>query len=222
MPAPDASLLRDAARHASHYDWVVFTSVNGVRAFFDALDAEGLDARAFGHARVSAIGPATSAALSVRGIRADLMPAEYRGEAVAEAILERSGNTPPRRVLLPRAEVARDALPKILQAAGAKVDVVAAYRTEAALPAAFDAVRERLRARALDVITFTSPSTVERLVAGLGEDALPLLSTPCIAAIGPITADAVRALGLSAQVIASEYTAEGLIDALIHHFAKKR
>lgn len=221
LPPEDPSQLTTALAKLDSYDWVVFTSSNGVSAFFEALGAAGRDTRALGRARVAAIGPATAAALAAWGVRADVMPQEYRGERVAEAMLASAGE-PPRRVLLPRAAVARDALPQLLRTSGAVVDVVPAYRTESATPAAFAAIGDRLARGAVDIVTFTSSSTVQRLVEGLGEDAIPLLGRTRIAAIGPITADTARGLGLSVDVVATEYTAAGLVEALVRRHASGR
>jgi len=217
-------LLEHAAAQLDAYTWVIFTSVNGVEALFARLDDAQRDARAFGAAKIAAIGPATATALRARGIRADVVPAVYRGEAVAEAVLAHhsgGGDLRGKRVLLARAEVARDVLPEMLRNAGAEVDVVAAYRTEPAPAEDFAHIRERLEAGSLDIATFTSSSTVKQLVDGLGTDAASLLSRVAIAAIGPITADTARGLGLQVAVEASEYTAPGLVAALVEHYREK-
>jgi uroporphyrinogen III methyltransferase/synthase len=215
-PPQDRSLLARHVRALSTYDWVAFTSVNGVRGVFEALSEAGLDCRAFGSCRVAAIGPATRDALLARGIRADVVPGEYRGEQVAEAILA-AGPVRGKSILLARAEVARDALPERLRAAGANVDVVPAYRTVPASAAQFQAIRRELEAGVVDVVTFTSPSTADRLVEGLGPEAHALLARPLRAAIGPVTAEALARLALPAQIVAEDYTAPGLLAALIQH-----
>jgi uroporphyrinogen III methyltransferase/synthase len=229
IEAPTVRIVgpRDPALFARHvtqlntYDWVIFTSVNGVQAFFAELHKQGRDSRALGRAKVAAIGPATAASLNVYGIVADEVPEEYRGEAVAEAILRREPNLAGKRIFLPRAEVAREALPDTLRGHGAYVDVIAAYRTEGAQPEDFARIRERLLAATIDVVTFTSSSTVTRLVEGLGDEAKTLLGRVRLAAIGPITADTLTSLGLHSHVVASEYTAAGLVAALIAHFAEQ-
>jgi len=214
----DPALMANAVAHLDQYAWVVFTSVNGVEATFSALDAMQRDARAFGAARIAAIGPATAAALRERGIRADVVPDEYRGEAVAQAILAASSNLQGTKILLPRAEVARDVLPEMLRSAGATVEVVPAYRTEPASADDFAHIRQRLEEGTLEIVTFTSSSTVKQLVDGLGANAQTLLSRVAVAAIGPITADTARELGLAVTVTASAYTAPGLVAALIEHY----
>ncbi len=216
-PPADPQPLADALNQLEQYAWVVFTSANGVDAAFAHIAASKRDARAFGRSKIAAIGPATAAALEKRGLRADVVPSVYRGEAVAEAILANAGSIQGQRILLPRAEVAREILPDMLRAAGATVDVVSAYQTQPASDADFAHIRQRLQDKTLDIVTFTSSSTVKQLVDGLGNDAQTLLSQVVIAAIGPITGDTARELGLHVSVTASEYTAAGLIDALVEH-----
>lgn len=191
------------------YDWVVFTSANGVAAFFERLWLAGLDARMLALVSVAAIGPATAEALASHGVRADLMPAEYVAEAVAEAMGEVRGQ----RVLLPRADIARPALAERLAQAGAQVDEVAAYRTVRP-----DGLAARLReaVQNVDVITFTSSSTVRHFVEALGDaEAKAVASRAAVACIGPITAETASHLGLSPQVVAQEYTIDGLVSALV-------
>lgn len=216
----DPARLDHYVKRARDYDWAVFTSVNGVDAFFASCARSGLDARVLGGVKVAAIGPATSAALRVHGIRADVVPSEYRGEAVASAILQHEGTLAAKRVLITRAEVAREVLPQMLRDAGAEVDVVPAYRTLPAAPERFARIRELIEQGRIDWVAFTSSSTVERLVEGLGPDASALLKRTAIAAIGPITADTCTRLGLPALVVASEYTAQGLVHALVAHAAR--
>lgn len=222
MPPADPAPLRQAVRDAGSYDWVVFTSVNGVRAFFAELDAQGADVRRLGAARVAAIGPATRDALRERGLRADVMPDEYRGEAVASALLAaEGGDGSGKRVLLARAAVARDALPEALREAGAGVDVVPAYRTVAAGAERGAELARMLEAGELDAITFTSPSTVQYTLAALGPEGVALLGRTRIAAIGPITGAAAQASGLEVAVTADDYTTAGLVQALRAHFEEK-
>ena len=222
VPPSDPARFAHHVLRAGTYDWAIFTSINGVDAFFEVLDRNGLDARALGGVKVAAIGPATRAALARHGVRADVMPDEYRGEAVAEAISQLQRELSGARILIARAEVAREVLPEMLRARGAEVDVVPAYRTLAATAEQFAAIRARLEAGTIDVSAFTSSSTVERLVEGLGAGGSALLARTCVAAIGPITAETAARLGLPAQVVAQEYTAPGLVRALCAHAARKR
>lgn len=217
IPPSDPARLAHHVTRAGSYDWAVFTSVNGVEAFFEVIRRERLDARVLGGVKVATIGPATRDALARFGVRADVMPDEYRGEAVAAIIAENEPKLAGKRILIARAEVAREVMPERLRALGAEVDVVPAYRTIAAPTERFQAIRALLEKRAIDVVAFTSSSTVERLVEGLGDGASDLLRSTQIAAIGPITADTAARLGLPAQVVAAEYTAPGLVSALVAH-----
>ena len=170
-----------------------------------------------------AIGPGTAAALARVGVRADVVPEEFRGEAAAAAILAAHGGPiAGARVLLPRAAVARDVLPDTLRKAGAVVDVVPVYRTVPPEPADRERLRALLAAREVDVVTFTSSSTVDNLVGALGDDAARLLEPLVVASIGPITTDTARRHGLRVAVTAAEYTVDGLIAALTRHFAENR
>lgn len=210
-PPEDPGPLAQAVRSASSYRWIVFTSANGVDAFFGEVDRQSKDARAVGAARLCAIGPATAEVLRARGLRADVMPEEFRGEEVAAAIASADRDLAGAAILLPRAAVAREALPEILRRHGARVDVVPAYRTLG--PSAADA--ERLRSARPDVITFTSPSTVREVTSAIGvTDAL-------VACIGPVTADAARERGWPVEIVATDYTARGLVAALRDYFSEE-
>ena len=214
QPLEDDSPLRDAAVRLGRYRWVVFTSVNGVDAFWRALEGCGMDARAFGGVRVAAIGPATARSLARRGIDADYVPAEY----VAEALLEGLGPHvhPGDTVLIPRAEGAREVLVEGLRARGVTVDALVAYCTT--LPqTSGDRARRLLRDDTIDVVTFASSSTVRNLVALLQGDAR-LLERTLVACIGPATAATAEELGLRVDIRASEYTLPGLVTAIREHF----
>lgn len=203
-PADGGAALQSAVRVLASYDWVVVTSPNGAARMLAALSEAELDARAFGSARVAAIGPATAAALAAGGVRADLVPERFVAESLLEAM---AGAGEPGRVLLARAEVARDVLPDGLRERGWAVDVVDAYRT---VPAA---VTDEQRAAIVgaDVITFTSSSTVDRFVQAVGAGAVP----PVVACIGPVTAATARAHGLAVDIEAEVHTVGGLVDALV-------
>lgn len=210
--APDPEPLRSAARSLERYDWVVFTSVNGVDRFWRALREVGRDARAFGGARIAAIGPGTARALAARGLQPDRVPQEYVAEGVLEALAP-LGPWAGRRVLLPRAAGARDVLPRGLEEMGARVDEVAAYTTEPDR-GNVERLREALREGRVDAITFTASSTVRNFVAAVGAE----LDGAAVAAIGPITARTARELGLPVHIEAEEHTISGLLDALCEHF----
>jgi uroporphyrinogen III methyltransferase/synthase len=214
-PAPDPRALREAARRVGEYDFCLFTSANGVERFFEALASVKLDARAFGSCRVGAIGPKTAQALLPRGIVADLTAKEFVGESLAQAILEVGGV---RNVLIPRAKVAREELPELLRSGGLSVDVVAAYETRPTGADQRERLHELLRRGELDVILFTSSSTVDALVDLVGESEIGLLSRVTLASIGPITSATAARRGLEVAVTAETYTVEGLLDALERHY----
>lgn len=207
-PLADPALLDEAIRHLAHYQWIIFTSVNGVKAFWDRLDAVGAGLVPAHH--IAAIGPATARALESHGVTVTLIPDEY----VAEAIVDKIGDVRGQRILLPRADIAREALAHELQQRGALVDEIAAYRT---LPAAPDPIGLAELQRGVDVITFTSSSTVRNFVALVGRDSSP--PHTLIACIGPITASTARELGLRVDIMASEYTMAGLVSALEEYFS---
>jgi len=201
-PADGGAGLREAARRLGDYDWVAFTSANAVTRFFSALGDVGADTRALGGRRVAAIGPGTAEALAGAGVRADVVPERFVAESLLEAFPPGPG-----RVLLPRAAVARDALPAGLAGRGFAVDVVEAYRTVVGRPAP----ESLTAAGGADAVTFTSSSTVTNYLAVAGDVPVP----PVVACIGPITADTARAAGLTVDVVAAEHTIDGLVRALV-------
>ena len=217
---PESFDALDASLNAlDGFSWVVFTSANGVEAFFERLrrrTAPPHDARALAHARIAAIGPATADALRAHGIEADAVPHEYRAEAVFDAMRER-GLDADDAVLIPRAQVAREALPEMLAGIGCAVTVAPAYRTVVPGTSA-DAAKAAL-ADGVDAVTFTSSSTAENLVALLGEDAPALLADARLFSIGPITTATLERLGFPPASTASSYTIPGLVDTLLEAFA---
>jgi len=219
-PPLDPAPLTAAVRALRSYQWLVFTSQNGVRAFFAELSRQGLDSRSLFGLRIAAIGPSTAQALEPFGVRCDVMPDSFRGEALAEIMLrEQAGSIRGVRVLLPRAAVARDVLPETLREAGAVVDVVEAYRTYGASAETAAQLRALLDQGAIDVITFTASSTVEHTLAAIGPDAAQRLRGLTLASIGPITTDTAQARGLAVSLTADEYTIPGLVTALERHFS---
>ncbi len=216
-PPGDPEPLREAVRNVRSYDWVVFTSTNGVDRFWEELVHAGSDSRALGGARVACIGPGTAAAVERHGIRPDVIPDTYVAEELAAAIAA-EGPLDGVRILLPRAAVARPVLPERLQALGARVDEVEAYRAVPDTEGA-DRMRSLIRSRAIDAITFTASSTVANFVDAIGRAAILDSARPVIAAIGPITAATARERGLPVDVVANEHTIPGLVEALVAHFA---
>jgi uroporphyrinogen III methyltransferase / synthase len=212
VPPESFEALDFAIGRLESYDWVVFTSANGVRIFLDRMMALGRDARSFGSARLAAIGPATARELSERFLRVDLVPDEFVAESVAAGMIGLGMEG--RRVLLPRADLAREILPEMLETAGAAVDSVVCYRTVLARED-LSRIASMLTKGDIDVVTLASSSTARNLVAGLGDDALQLLSNTLIACIGPITAATARELGLHVGVVAPEHTIPGLVEAIV-------
>jgi uroporphyrinogen III methyltransferase/synthase len=209
LPAIEIEPVAVALPDLGDYAWLVLTSANGVAALFDrGLAPSGRDARALAGIRVAAIGPGTATALAHRGIRADLVPERF----VAEALLDAFPAASPEgaRVLLARAEQARDVLPTGLEAKGYEVDVLVAYRTVTATPDG--EALERVRRGEVDAITFTSSSTVTNLCDLLGVVPDP---QPIVASIGPVTSKTALERGLRVDVEAEEHTIDGLVDALV-------
>lgn len=215
---PDPARVTQAIAELASYDLVVFTSENGVERFLGALRASGRDGRAFGAARIAAIGPGTAAALGAFGLVADLVPTTFVGEALAEAVLADPALARPHaRVLVPRALVAREVLPEMLRARGLVVDVVPVYATETAPAASRELLRNALESRAIDVALLTSSSTAEGLVELVDGD-VARLAAITLASIGPVTTRTAERLGLTVALTASESTVPGLLDALEAHF----
>ena len=206
-PAADPAAVATAVDGARAYTWIVFSSRNGVEGFFAELTRTDRDARHLADVRIAAIGPKTAEALAQRGIRVDFVPARYVSEEVAEGLLART--KPGDRILLFRAQEARDVTPEALARAGRIVEVVAAYR---ASPARVEDLAAKVAS--CDILTFTSAGTVRSFVAQLG-DAAAAARGKTVACIGPVTAAAAREAGLEVAILADEFTADGLVDALL-------
>jgi uroporphyrinogen III methyltransferase/synthase len=219
VPPASWAPLDDAIDRIASFDWVVLTSVNGVAMFFDRLRARRRDVRALHGARVAAVGSETAAALEGRGVLADVVPDEFRAEGVAAAM--RTAGVAGTRILLARAAVAREILPQLLREAGAEVEEVASYATSLP-PTDTRELRELLGARAIDLVTFTSSSTVRHFVELLGDEAAALLRGVPVGCIGPITADTARQAGLSVRVQPSTFTVEAFTAAILRYFSETK
>ena len=219
VPPNDMQPLDDACAAAASFDWIVFTSANGVDAFVERAAAHGPGARALAEVRICAIGPATAARIARHGLQVDLAPTDHRGEGVSEAL--RAGRDLRKtRILLPRADIARPLLPDALRAAGADVTEVTAYRTIPAAGWPGAAVRGMIMKNEIDAVTFTSASAVRSVVQSLGADrAVDLLGATVVAALGPVTVRAARQLGVETTVMPSTYTVPALARALADYFA---
>jgi uroporphyrinogen-III synthase len=213
--------LDSALKNLREYDWLILTSVNGVDAVWERLRELRLTKKYIKHLKIAAIGPATSKAIETRGVKVNVVPEEYVAESVVKSVRKEIAG---KRVLLARARIARDVIPRELTKLGARVDVVEAYET--IIP---QSSRTRLRRILKDqkrrphVITFTSSSTVKNFVALLEKNTLrgrlrPRKKRPLdgirLASIGPVTSSTLRELGLPVDIEATEYTIPGLIKAI--------
>jgi uroporphyrinogen III methyltransferase / synthase len=216
-PPTSYEILDRAIGELGSFDWIIFTSANGVESFVDRLRARACDIRELGRAKlvkIAAIGPATADRVRRYALTVAAMPAEYRAEAVIDAIgVEWIAGA---RILIPRAEIAREILPEMLRLHGAREVVVApAYRTVMPAPADTEGSRGLIAANAIDLVSFTSSSTVTNFAAMAG---VPVAGIKA-AAIGPITAETARAHGFEVVVAPTEYTVEALIAAIVEYYA---
>ncbi len=209
----DWSAVDDAIRQLAWYEWLVFSSANGVHTFLDRILALGLDMRCLGTIRLAAIGPATSEALAEYHLRADMYPSKYRSEALAA---ELAPHVRGKRVLLARASRGREVLSEMLAAAGAAVEQIVVYQSRDAL-ASSDEVRSDLAAGKVDWITVTSSAIARSLVRLFGKD----LRKTRLAAISPLTAEVLTELGYTPRAVADVYTTNGLVAAILAAEASK-
>ncbi|HSM59051.1 MAG TPA: hydroxymethylbilane synthase [Candidatus Sulfomarinibacteraceae bacterium] len=207
-PVADTTELDQAINSLSDYDWVIFTSVNGVSIFWERIEALGKGKAIFEDVRVSAIGPATGQALAEAGVEPDFVPDEFVAERIAEGLGDVEGLT----ILLPRAELARATLADMLVEQGARVEEIATYRT---LPALISE-DELAQLEDVDLVTFTSSSTVRNFVDLVGgpKEVRRRVADAHVACIGPITAGTAAELEMPADIVAETYTMDGLVDAI--------
>ncbi len=217
QPVIDTGELDQAILNLSRYQWLAFTSVNGVEAFFERLHALELDTRALNGLKIGAIGPATAKSLEERGIVPDYIPEAYTSQSFIAGL--KSYSISGQRFLLPRADIADKELAQGISQLGAEVHEVAAYRTVPVAEAVLQA-REMLLSGQIDVITFTSSSMVSNLMAVFKEEQ-PLLNDTKVACIGPKTADTAARAGLKIDIVAGEHTIPGLVAAIEAHFRKE-
>jgi uroporphyrinogen III methyltransferase/synthase len=215
-PPTDLREFAELVQDAHIYDWIVFTSPNGVEAFFNMFYKLYDDAREIGGVKIAAIGPGTARRVRDFHLHVDLQPEEFIAEAVVREF-RKQGGLENLRFLLARAERARDVLPKELSRLGAIVDEAFAYRT---VPEERDktGVRRRLLEEGADLITFTSSSTVENFL----ELAMPLPAGARIASIGPVTSKTARERGLKVDIEARRHDIEGLVEAIRHFFEREK
>ena len=218
VPVTDGT-IREALREAEKYDWLLFTSVNGVHYFFEAVLKERAELGRFAKARVGAVGPKTAEELRRRGLTADIVPPVFRGDEMANALLAEIQQG--ERVLLPRARVARPALPDTLREHGVFVDEIPVYETVLAEEWSGDALKE-LREGKIHAVTFTSSSTVTSLMQllrrqGWESPAAALSGIPAFT-IGPLTSGTAREAGLQVAAEAEEATVEALVKAMADYY----
>ena len=216
-PMTDHSRLDSALTQLNQYEWVVFTSAHGVELTCGRMEALSIPIGNLAGRKVACIGPATAHALGALGVQADLIPQEYVGEQLAEAMGEVAGT----RVLLPRAEGGRRALPDMLTKRGALVDEISIYRAVAEEP---DPSAVAVIRNGLDVVTLTSPSVVRHFLTqmiNLGLDPFQLPGEPAMACIGPITSRAATLAGLQPEIVATTYTVDGLVEAICRYIEMK-
>ncbi|GFM35990.1 uroporphyrinogen-III C-methyltransferase [Desulfovibrio psychrotolerans] len=214
-PLADYTAVHDAIRRIAEYEWLIFTSVNGVKHFWLQMAHLGLDTRALGRAKVAAIGPATADILREKGVEPDFIPEKYVAEGVVKGLLERGMNGC--KVLLPRALEAREVLPEELRKAGAVVDILPVYET---VPAGEkrDTVLKMLEAGELHCVTFGSSSTVDNFFALVEPDIIKKhRATVKLASIGPITAKTLESYGFTPDIQPEDYTIPALVAELEKH-----
>jgi uroporphyrinogen-III synthase len=211
-PPLDPAPFQSAVNRIEQFDWLVLTSSNGVDVFMAELQRQGKSAAKLRALRIASVGPATAAALRAHGLEAAAMPDEFVSDRIAELITAQGGSGA--RILLARARGANPELPARLREAGAEITDVDSYRSVPDVENLAQ-LKALLAAHEIDAITFTSPSTAEYLVQGLRN----LLAGVTLAAIGPVTAARVRELGLTPTIIAAEHTTDGLVQAIVTHYA---
>ena len=215
----DSEPLRKACARVTSFDWVVFTSVNGVEAFMNTLLENHPTVEVLKNIRLCAIGPATAACLDRFNLKVDVMPADHRAEGVSTALRE-NHVSPGEKILLPRADIARALLPNELRLLGANVTDVTAYRTTLPSPKTGIAVKELMQNETVDVVTFTSASTARNFAKLVGtRTAIALLDNTIVASIGPITANAAKQIGIETSILPRHSTVPALVDAITEFFA---
>jgi uroporphyrinogen III methyltransferase/synthase len=218
LPPEDPTPLNEACGRVESFDWIVFTSANAVSYFMQCLLAGTNDVRALKGVRLCTVGPVTAEALSGYGLRIDLVPDKGRSEGIIQAMC-RDRDVTGSKILLPRGNLALDLLPSKLQQAGARVTTVIAYRTAPVnLEAGGPDIYRLLLERQVDIVTFTSGSSVKNFTRALGEEqAVDLLAGVDVACIGPVTADIADQLGIKTTIMPSVSTVPSLVDAIVAH-----
>ncbi len=213
----DYSILDQALQNLSSYDWLLFTSLNTITYFFQHLHAKGLDSRALASCKIGAVGKTTADTLMQQGLRADMIPERFTGEALAEALIA-AGQVKGQRFLLPRALKAMETLPEMLEDAGGTVTIAPVYEN---VPpqGRKEEIRQQLLEGTIDIITFASSSAVNNFIQMIDaqepQELHQLLASVRIAAIGPVTAETIRSYGLKVDIQPERYTIDDLVQALV-------
>jgi len=219
LPPASWNELDEAIKSLSEYDWILFNSVNGVKYFFKRLDFQKKDTRYLNGINIGAIGPGTAASLMDKGINPDLIPDHYWAEGVVEGL--KKSLLVGKKILLPRPVIARDYIPKKLTESGAMVDVVEAYQTVKPKYSQHQ-LSMLLKDGVIDIITFTSPSTVDNFLDLLkGQSIFKELLKAKVACIGPITAQRAAEKGLKVDIVPDEYTVDALVKAIVEFYEQR-
>lgn len=217
-PPDDWAPLDQALENLARYKWLVFTSANGVAAFRERLFSRGQDVRLLGGVKIAAIGPATAEALKARGLIPDVVPARFKAEVLLEALSPHV--SPGDKVLLARAQIARDVLPQGLVRLGVEVDVAPVYQARRVTEIPPEAAA-LLQAGKVDLLTFTSSATVHNFVHLVGKERFQALAEAAVvAAIGPITAGTLKEYGIIPQIQPQDFTIPALVAAIVDYFRK--
>lgn len=216
IPPINSDVFNQAVNQLEIFDWIIFSSANGVNYFFVKLKEQGIDIRRMGKARIVAVGPKTAKLLQDKYLNVEALPQKYVAEGIL-AFLEEQGK-PGQRVLFPRADIARDLIPERLRENGLEVTAVDAYETVFAAENSEEIIK-LLKEKSLDVITFTSSSTVKNFLQALkGENIEKLLEGVILASIGPVTTETATKLGLEVKITAKQFTVPSLIDGIVDYY----
>ncbi len=218
VPPTSWKEMDQAIESLSSYDWLIFTSVNGVDSFFSRLKILGKDIRELKGIMIATIGEKTGKRVEELRIRVDLIPDEYRAEGLIESFKEL--DTKRKRILIPRAKEAREILPEKLKSMGAHVDVVAAYETVKPDVEKVEEIKGLFQRDEIDVVTFASSSTVRNFLSIFPEEGREFLSKTVVACIGPITAEPMREIGIEPQIVSKKYTMEELVKEIVNYFTR--
>jgi uroporphyrinogen III methyltransferase/synthase len=224
LPPEDYGPLDEACARVAEFDWIVFSSANAVDAFVERLLAGPEDLRALGGVKLCVVGPVTAERLTRHGLKVDLMPAEYRADAVVRAMTE-TADVAGAKVLLPHADIGREIIADELRKQGAEVTEVVAYRTVAVEPEREGEpdIYRMLLERRIDVVTFTSASAVRSFVRLLGaEPAADLVRATAVASIGPVTAEVAAQYHIESAIVPSSHTIPALVEAIVEYFDKQK